>query len=206
MDQITTIQVQAKAKLPTKFGVFTIHAFTEETPRGVKEHAALVMGYPKDGCLVRVHSACVTSEVFGSLRCDCADQFEAAQRMIAHAGEGILIYLDQEGRDIGLANKIKAYALQDRGADTVEANEQLGLPIDARHYHVAVDILRHFRLNAIRLLTNNPEKIDSLEREGIAVERVALCLQTNEHNEGYIAVKRNLMGHLWVGQPSSWSG
>ena len=198
MDQIPNIQYQATAQLPTRHGAFTLHAFTEETASGVKEHAALVMGAPINNCLVRVHSSCVTGDVFGSTRCDCGDQFAMAQQMIAQEGSGLLIYLDQEGRDIGLINKIMAYALQDDGADTVEANIRLGLPVDARKYYAAAHILQHFDLSRFRLLTNNPTKIGALRSFGFSVSPVLLCAPVTPDNRKYIQTKRDQMGHAWT--------
>jgi GTP cyclohydrolase II len=163
-----------------------------------KEHCALVMGDVKDqrGVAVRVHSECLTSEVFGSLKCDCREQFERAQAEIARRGVGVLIYLRQEGRGIGLANKIRAYALQALGADTIEANELLHLPVDARTYDVAAAILKEIGVGSIELLTNNPEKIDSLNRLGIEVERrVPVLVAANPFSAGYLEVKRRRMQH-----------
>jgi len=185
----------ATARLPTKFGDFRLEIFTDK--KG-DEHLALVKGTPKNGCLVRLHSECATGDIFGSLRCDCRDQLELASQKINEAGEGMLIYLrGHEGRGIGLVNKIKAYALQDQGMDTVEANVHLGFAPDERDYAAAVNILRHYGLTSVRLLTNNKVKIDALEKAGIQVTgNVALWAATNPHNEGYIGTKREKMGHI----------
>lgn len=163
-----------------------------------KEHCALVMGDVKDqrAVPVRVHSECLTSEVFGSLKCDCREQFERAQAEIARRGVGVLVYLRQEGRGIGLANKIRAYALQALGADTIEANELLHLPVDARTYDVAAAILKEIGVGSIELLTNNPEKVESLARLGVEVERrVPVLVAANPFSAGYLEVKRRRMQH-----------
>jgi len=185
----------AHSELPTRFGAFTVHAFRYE---GGLEHMALAAGRPANGALVRVHSECATGDIFGSLRCDCGDQLAAALDAISAAGAGLLIYLrGHEGRGIGLVNKIKAYALQDRGLDTIEANHQLGFPTDGREYSAAIAILHEFALTEIRLLTNNPDKIAALEEAGVKVtERVPLWTPTNPHNSRYVETKRAAMGHI----------
>ncbi len=190
-----TIQHQATARLPTRFGAFTLHIFKSDDG---EEHMALVAGEPKNGCLVRIHSECATGDIMGSLRCDCRDQLELSLHQIAAEGCGLLVYLrGHEGRGIGLANKIKAYALQERGMDTVEANIHLGFPADARDYAAAVGILKHFGLNSLRLLTNNRDKLTALEDAGITVAaRVPLWIASNPHNEGYLQTKQDAMGHL----------
>jgi GTP cyclohydrolase II len=163
-----------------------------------KEHCALVLGdvRGKLSVPVRVHSECLTSEVFGSLKCDCREQFEHAQSEIAKRGFGVLLYLRQEGRGIGLANKVRAYALQALGADTVEANELLHLPVDARSYDVAGAMLRELGVESIELLTNNPEKILALQRLGIGIEkRVPVLISANPFSESYLEVKRRRMQH-----------
>ena len=147
--------------------------------------------------LVRVHSQCVTGDVFGSQRCDCGEQLEMAMKMIAEAGRGVIVYMRQEGRGIGLHNKIKAYELQDGGMDTVEANEALGFPADRRDYGIGMQILVDLGLTKLRLLTNNPEKRAGLEGYGLhVVERVPLHATPNEHNVRYLETKRTKMGHL----------
>ncbi len=193
------IEFIAKAKLPTCFGKFEIYAFKSNDG---KEHVALVNGN-LDGLAggeksvpVRIHSKCLTGDTFCSLRCDCRAQLEASLRMISEQG-GILIYLDQEGRGIGLSNKIRAYALQENGADTVEANEQLGFAADMRTYMIAGEILKYFKVSRIRLITNNPNKLKGLNGDGITViERIPLNTKPTEFNKKYLETKKNKMGHL----------
>jgi 3,4-dihydroxy 2-butanone 4-phosphate synthase/GTP cyclohydrolase II len=183
------------AKLPTRYGSFNLHIFTAADGT---EHMALVKGAPADDCLVRLHSECATGDILGSLRCDCRDQLEESLERINQSGEGILIYIrGHEGRGIGLANKIRAYALQEQGMDTMDANIHLGFAPDARDYDAAVEILQSFGLKKLRLLTNNRHKIAALEKAGIAVSKhVPLWTATNPHNESYIATKRKRMGHI----------
>jgi 3,4-dihydroxy 2-butanone 4-phosphate synthase/GTP cyclohydrolase II len=185
----------ARAELPTGYGRFTVHAY-RHVITGV-EHLALVLGEPGDGALVRVHSECRTGDVLGSLRCDCRAQLELALATIAAEGRGILIYLaGHEGRGIGLANKIAAYALQDHGADTYEANRLLGLPADARDYHPAAHILTDLGVTAVRLLTNNTTKRDQLVDHHITVlARVPLETRPTTHNQAYLSAKAHA-GHL----------
>lgn len=193
----------ASSRLPTKFGEFLIHAF-QDSDTG-KEHVALSVGPVDDGqpVLIRIHSECLTGDGFASLRCDCGPQLEAAMCQIAKLGRGVILYLRQEGRGIGLVNKIRAYALQDAGADTVEANEQLGFGADLREYSMCSDMLRHLGIKQVRLLTNNPKKIDALETVGIdVVERVPLIVPTNPHNEGYMETKSVKMGHMLPSEPT----
>ncbi len=192
---MTTIKPEASANLPTRFGDFHLTVFSE--PDGI-EHMALVRGDIRDGCLVRVHSECATGDIMGSLRCDCRDQLEMSLNKINEAGSGLCIYLrGQEGRGIGLANKIKAYALQEKGYDTVDANIQLGFADDQRSYHAALAILKHFGLSEIRLLSNNQKKLQALQQGHIKIiERVPLWTTENPNNADYIATKRNRMGHL----------
>lgn len=187
----------ASSRLPTRHGEFSIHAF-QDAETG-KEHVALSMGDLANGqpALARLHSECLTGDGFGSLRCDCGPQLEAAMRQVANAGHGVILYLRQEGRGIGLVNKIRAYALQDAGADTVEANEQLGFGADLREYAMCGDMLRHLGVKQVRLMTNNPKKVAAVEAQGIAVvERVPLISGLNPHNEGYMQTKTDKMGHL----------
>jgi GTP cyclohydrolase II len=186
---------QATAALPTRMGDFTLHIFTDNAGA---EHMALVKGTPADDVLVRVHSECATGDILGSLRCDCRDQLEQSLQMIRDAGHGIFIYLrGHEGRGIGLANKIRAYALQDNGMDTAEANVALGFAVDQRAYGTAADILRHFGLQRVHLITNNSAKIKALEAEGISVSRrVSLWTTANTHNDSYLATKKTKMGHI----------
>ncbi len=192
----------ASAPLPTRNGVFQLRVYAWDDPTAhpalSKEHCALVFGEVrgKRSVPVRVHSECLTSEVFGSLKCDCREQFERAQAEIAKRGFGVLLYLRQEGRGIGLANKVRAYALQALGADTIEANELLHLPVDARSYDVAAAILRDLGVESIDLLTNNPDKVDSLTRLGVTVEkRSPVLIAANPFSAGYLEVKRRRMQH-----------
>ena len=192
-----SISYVASAALPTQWGQFTIHGF-EDSASG-KEHVALTMGALKPGepVLSRLHSECLTGDCLFSLRCDCGPQLQAAMQQIAEAGAGLILYLRQEGRGIGLLNKIKAYALQDSGADTVEANVQLGFKPDAREYEICKPMLDHLQIDTLRLLTNNPRKVNALQEKGIEVsEVVSLHTETNPHNEGYLAVKVNKLGHM----------
>ncbi|WP_102125870.1 bifunctional 3,4-dihydroxy-2-butanone-4-phosphate synthase/GTP cyclohydrolase II [Deinococcus planocerae] len=186
----------AEAKLPTEYGDFRIVGF-EDTLSGA-EHVALVMGeVTGEPLLVRVHSECLTGDGFHSLRCDCGPQRDAAMRAIAGEGRGVLVYLRQEGRGIGLLNKIRAYALQDEGADTVDANLRLGLPADARDFGIGAQMLHLLGARRLRVLTNNPRKLHSLSGFGLeVVERVPLRVGENAHNAGYLATKATRLGHL----------
>lgn len=191
------VKFVAQATLPTEWGDFTIHGF-EDLLTG-KEHIVLAMGdvSAADSVLCRVHSECLTGDALFSLRCDCGPQLQYAMQEVAQAGCGMILYLRQEGRGIGLLNKIKAYSLQDQGADTVEANEQLGFEADGREYDVCKPMLAHFGVTRVRLLTNNPDKVSALESLGIQVsERVPIETGHNSHNESYLAVKVSKMGHL----------
>ncbi|MEE8420594.1 MAG: bifunctional 3,4-dihydroxy-2-butanone-4-phosphate synthase/GTP cyclohydrolase II [Dehalococcoidales bacterium] len=186
----------AEAKLPTTFGEFTAIAYKSETD--TDEHLALVMGdvSTDEPVLVRVHSQCLTGEVFGSLRCDCGDQIAMAMKNIAEEGRGVILYMRQEGRGIGIHNKIRAYALQDQGMDTVEANLSLGFPSDLRDDGIGAQILAALGLHSIRLMTNNPKKVIGLESYGLkVVETVPILASTNEHNYQYLETKQNKMGH-----------
>lgn len=190
----------AEARLPTPFAEFRVTVFG--TADG-KEHLVIALGDLAGGeaPLVRVHSECLTGDALFSLRCDCGFQLESALTLIAEAGRGAVLYLRQEGRGIGLGNKIRAYALQDAGSDTVEANHQLGFPADARDYDLAVELLRLIGLKRIRLMTNNPRKLDALIRDGIeVVERVAVQSGLNPHNEAYLRAKKAKLGH-WLTLP-----
>lgn len=183
-------------QLPTAWGEFTLHGLQD--PVSGHEHAALAMGRLDDGepVLTRVHSECLTGDTLFSLRCDCGPQLAGGLRAIAAEGRGVLLYLRQEGRGIGLVNKIRAYALQQSGADTVEANRMLGLPDDARDYTIAAELLAKLGVRQVRLLTNNPAKVAALEQLGISVHgRVPLHIAPNEHNAGYLQTKQRRMGH-----------
>ena len=187
-------------RLPTEFGVFDLHGLIDAQTG--QEHAAMSLGRIDDGApvLTRMHSECLTGDTLYSLKCDCGAQLQGGLRAIAEAGRGVLLYLRQEGRGIGLVNKIRAYALQQAGADTVEANRLLGLPDDARDYAIAADMLRRLGVQRVRLLTNNPAKVEALQRLGIeVVERVPLHTPSNPHNEGYLATKSRRMGHYGPG-------
>ena len=192
-----SVSYVASATLPTQWGQFTIHGF-EDSASG-KEHVALTMGDIGPGIpvLCRLHSECLTGDCLFSLRCDCGPQLQSAMQQIAEEGSGLILYLRQEGRGIGLLNKIKAYALQDSGADTVEANVQLGFKPDGREYEICKPMLDHLGVDTLRLLTNNPRKIEALKSMGIDVnEIVALHTETNPYNEGYLAVKVDKLGHI----------
>ncbi|MDZ7782940.1 MAG: GTP cyclohydrolase II [Halioglobus sp.] len=183
--------------LPTDWGDFDIHGF-EDTGAN-KEHVVLTMGDVGDGqpVLARVHSECLTGDALFSMRCDCGNQLRIALEAIQREGRGALFYLRQEGRGIGLLNKIKAYHLQDEGADTVEANEQLGFGADMRDYSVLGAMVEHLKIREVRLMTNNPRKIEALERAGVRVlERIALHTDSNPHNEKYLQTKAGKMGHI----------
>ena len=189
----------AEADFPTQFGLFRIFGFEGAFADRVEEAVVLQMGELADGPppLVRVHSECLTGDVFHSLRCDCRAQLEIALTSIAGEGRGLLIYEHQEGRGIGLLNKLRAYELQDQGADTVEANEQLGFDSDLRSYALPGAILGYFGLKAIRLLSNNPEKVQAVENAGVAVvERIPCLADVVDTREAYLRTKKEKMGHL----------
>ncbi len=184
------IEISKKANLPTRFGTFKIIAFKE----GEKEHLAIYKEPLDDTPLVRVHSECLTGDAIGSLKCDCRDQLEYSLKAIEKEG-GMVIYLRQEGRDIGLLNKVNAYALQDMGLDTVEANHQLGFADDERSYEMVEFVLKYFNIKKIKLLTNNPRKVESLKDIQI-VKRIPIIIKSNRYNEGYLKTKKDKMGHL----------
>ncbi|HEX5577207.1 MAG TPA: GTP cyclohydrolase II, partial [Gemmatimonadaceae bacterium] len=186
----------AEARLPTEFGVWRVIGYRNDVDD--HEHIALVFGdVDEKSTLVRMHSKCLTGDVFHSLRCDCGWQLHTAMKTISDEGRGVIVYLDQEGRGIGLLNKLKAYELQDTGADTVEANEQLGFKPDLRNYGIGAQILLDLGLRSIRPLTNNPRKLVGLEGYGLEVEdRVAIVPTATEENSGYLDAKRDKLGHL----------
>lgn len=182
--------------LPTEIGDFELHAFRQITNN--QTHLALVKGQweANESVLVRVHSSCITGDIFGSCRCDCGQQLEAAMAMVEREGKGIIVYMNQEGRGIGLLNKLKAYKLQEQGRDTVEANEELGFKADSRDYGVGAQILRNLNVQKIKLMSNNPKKRTGLIGYGLEiVENIALEIESNEHNAFYLKTKRDKMGH-----------
>ena len=186
----------ATAKLPTEFGDFNIHVY--EIPSTGETHVALVMGEMGDGenILTRVHSSCVTGDIFHSARCDCGEQLHKAMKLVAAEGRGVILYLYQEGRGIGLANKIRAYALQEQGFDTVEANEELGFEADSRDYRVGVQILMDLGLKSMRLLSNNPLKLSGVTGDGLSVsERMPIEIPASEWNSHYLRTKKEKLGH-----------
>jgi GTP cyclohydrolase II len=184
------INISNIANLPSRFGTFKIQTFQE----GVKEHLVIFKEPLGERPIVRVHSECLTGDAIGSLKCDCRDQLEFALEEIEKSG-GMVIYLRQEGRNIGLLNKTNAYALQDKGLDTVQANHQLGFQTDERSYEIVETILEHFKVKEIRLLTNNPKKIESLEGIDI-VDRLPIIIKSNKFNEKYLKTKKDQMGHM----------
>ena len=198
LDTERFVRRQAEAKLPSAFGDFRAIGYHNELDGA--DHIAIVKGQPDQArgpVLVRVHSECLTGDAFGSLRCDCRPQLEAALHMIEAAGEGVVVYLRQEGRGIGLINKLRAYSLQDGGLDTVEANEHLGFPADLRNYGVGAQILSDLGVHRLRLITNNPRKIAGLGGYGLQVEdRVPLVMDASQHNAAYLSTKRTKLGHL----------
>jgi GTP cyclohydrolase II len=197
------LEVVAKAPLPTRYGTFDVHVFRygrDHEGTGLSpDHVALLMGSLRDRSKVpvRIHSECMTSEVFGSLKCDCKDQLEAAQKEIARRGLGVILYLRQEGRGIGLANKVRAYALQSHGADTVDANRMLGLPDDARRYDAAAEMIRHLGIRSVELMTNNPAKVEALAALRIDVAgRIPVLVAANPFSARYLETKRARMRHV----------
>lgn len=194
--QETLIKEEVRVQLPTKYGVFELVAFEQRNTGEV--HMALKKGeWKKDEpVLVRVHSSCMTGDILGSLRCDCGDQLHQAMKMIETAGKGLVLYMNQEGRGIGLINKLKAYKLQENGMDTVEANLELGFDMDERDYGVGAQILRHMGISKMKLMSNNPRKRAGLLGYGLeVVENVAIEIKSNPHNEKYLATKRDKLGH-----------
>ncbi|ANG65064.1 GTP cyclohydrolase II [Marinobacterium aestuarii] len=192
-----SVKYVASSKLPTPWGSFTMVGFEDESSG--KEHVALVFGEVagSTAVLTRAHSECLTGDALFSLRCDCGFQLQEALKRISEEGSGVLLYLRQEGRGIGLLNKIRAYHLQDGGADTVEANEQLGFAADMRDYSMCLPMLEHLGVQQVRLMTNNPRKVKALEQYGVPVsERVPLQVGKNRHNEQYLATKMGKLGHM----------
>lgn len=191
------VEKVSEVMLPTKFGIFKAIGYRDKINQ--EEHIALVMGDidPSEPVLARVHSECLTGDVFGSQRCDCGDQLDIAMRRIASEGKGILLYMRQEGRGIGLMNKLKAYHLQDTGMDTVEANEALGFPADLRDYGIGAEILADLGARSLRLMTNNPKKISGLYGFGLRViERIPIEINYNENNRFYLSTKKTKLGHM----------
>ena len=184
------IEISEVANLPSKFGNFKVKAFKE----GQKEHLVIYTEKLDKVPIVRVHSECLTGDAIGSLKCDCRDQLEFALEL-AEKTDGMVIYLRQEGRNIGLLNKINAYSLQDKGLNTIEANHQLGFAADERTYEIVTFILNHFNIDKIKLLTNNPDKVNSINDIEI-VERVPIIMNSNKYNKDYLDVKKDKMGHL----------
>ncbi|MDD2383885.1 MAG: GTP cyclohydrolase II [Sulfurospirillaceae bacterium] len=185
------IEISDVANLPSRFGNFKIQSFKE----GIKEHLVIFKEPLHVNPLVRIHSECLTGDTIGSLKCDCRDQLEFALKMIEKEG-GMVIYLRQEGRNIGLLNKVNAYALQDKGFNTIEANHQLGFKADERTYEIVEFILDYFGIKSIQLLTNNPRKMEGIK--GITItKRVPVVIESNSFNEGYLKTKKEQMGHLY---------
>ena len=193
--KLMNIEISEVANLPSRFGNFKVKAFKEIAKDGSKEHLAIYKEKLDETPIVRVHSECLTGDAIGSLKCDCRDQLEYALKL-ADETNGMVIYLRQEGRNIGLLNKINAYSLQDKGLNTIEANHQLGFGADERTYEMVTYILHHFDIHKIRLLTNNPDKINSISDIDI-VNRVPIIMDTNQYNEEYINTKKDDMGHLF---------
>ncbi|MBW6409709.1 bifunctional 3,4-dihydroxy-2-butanone-4-phosphate synthase/GTP cyclohydrolase II [Clostridium weizhouense] len=197
LENESVVKKEVEANLPTKFGDFKVVAFKEKGTE--KCHLALIKGdiTKEEPVLVRVHSECLTGDSLGSRKCDCGEQYEASMKMIANKGRGILLYMKQEGRGIGLLNKLKAYSLQDEGLDTVDANLALGFAPDLRDYKASSDMLKNLGVNKIRLITNNPEKIEGLKENGInVVERVPVEMPLNKSDEFYLKTKKERMNHL----------
>lgn len=199
MDHSVPIEFVATSNLPTAFGDFKITVFQD--PKTGEEHVALSKGLdtpPTQPVLVRVHSECLTGDAFASLKCDCGPQLQATQKLINDAGQGVILYLRQEGRGIGLTNKIRAYALQDQGHDTVDANLMLNLPADARRYDMCSIMLDQLQVKEVKLITNNPLKIEALRELGIQViDRVPLTVGLNPFNEEYLKTKHERMSHMY---------
>jgi len=184
------IKISEIANLPTQYGEFKVQSFKENE----KEHLVIFTKILSKNPIVRIHSECLTGDALGSLKCDCGDQLQFALKTVSKNG-GMIIYLRQEGRDIGLLNKVNAYALQDKGLDTVEANHQLGFKADERNYEIVNFILDYFEINTIQLLSNNPKKLNGLKNITIS-KRLPIIMSNNAHNKNYLEIKKNKMGHL----------
>jgi 3,4-dihydroxy 2-butanone 4-phosphate synthase/GTP cyclohydrolase II len=198
LQQDSLIEEVVKVDMPTRYGHFTLHVFRERNNPDSGEHLAMVKGTWENDepVLVRVHSSCLTGDILGSLRCDCGDQLHNAMQMVEEAGKGVVLYMNQEGRGIGLLNKLKAYKLQEGGMDTVEANLHLGFPMDNRDYGVGAQILRALKIEKIKLISNNPKKRAALNGYGLEItEAVPLIIEPNVHNAKYLQTKKNKMGH-----------
>jgi len=190
-----SVQKKAEAKLPTHWGDFSVIAYQDEKSK--EEHLLIYLGELTDNSLLRIHSQCLTGDALYSLKCDCGSQLAQAMEAIANEGIGMIIYMAQEGRGIGLVNKIRAYELQDKGLNTVEANEALGFEADERDYSYCKHILSSVGVSSVRLMTNNPAKIKGLEDVGISVtDRVSAEVELNSHNEDYLKIKAEYMGHI----------
>jgi 3,4-dihydroxy 2-butanone 4-phosphate synthase/GTP cyclohydrolase II len=198
LQQDSLIEEVVKVDMPTRYGHFTLHVFRERNNPESGEHLAMVKGTWENDepVLVRVHSSCLTGDILGSLRCDCGDQLHNAMQMVEEAGKGVVLYMNQEGRGIGLLNKLKAYKLQEGGMDTVEANLHLGFPMDNRDYGVGAQILRALQIKKIKLISNNPKKRAALNGYGLEItEAVPLIIEPNVHNAKYLQTKKDKMGH-----------
>jgi len=186
------------SELPTDIANFKVHAFTEEQSK--KDHLVIAFGNlkSKKPILARIHSQCITGESFFSMRCDCRFQLTESLQQIASNGSGVIFYLQQEGRGIGLSNKIRAYKLQDEGMDTVEANHQLGFHEDERNYEIVASMANHLNISSVDLMTNNPKKIKALEKMGLKVnKRIPILIESNQHNKKYLTTKAKKLGHLF---------
>ena len=191
---MSSIEKGKEVKFPTEYGYFTLVPYLDK--ENERCHIALIIGKPGDNALVRIHSECLTGDTLFSLRCDCGSQIKMAMEKMSNEGAGVILYLRQEGRGIGLFNKLKAYALQDKGLDTVEANHELGFRADERSYGIAVHILKDLGLKKIRLLTNNPDKIKGLNGSIEVTERISLKIPPNGHDNRYLQTKEDKMGHV----------
>ena len=190
-----SIEKKAEAKLPTHWGDFSVIAYEDSKLK--EEHLLLYLGELQNNSLLRIHSQCLTGDALYSLKCDCGSQLARAMQSIANEGHGMIIYMAQEGRGIGLVNKIRAYELQDKGLNTIEANEALGFAADERDYSYCKEILSSVGISSVKLMTNNPSKIRGLEDVGIEVsERISIEIEPNEHNEDYLKIKAKYMGHM----------